>query len=271
VQPTPQIVAIVNITEDSFSDGGRFLTPEAAIGHARNLAAEGADWIELGPASSHPDATLVPASEQIRRLTPVFEVLRDGPLPISVDATLPEVLGWALDAGAAMVNDVRGFPDAPTRERLADAGAKVVVMHSMLAGERASRDPATPSAVLDSIEHFFEQRLEQLVGAGVAEDRLIIDPGMGFFLGSDPQSSLTVLRRLPLLRRRFGRPIFVSVSRKSFLREITQRPIEAIGPATLAAELHAARAGADYLRTHDAAALRDAVRVEAALAAGEAD
>ncbi len=261
----PQIAAIVNITEDSFSDGGRFLSPDAAIAHARSLASAGADWIELGPASSHPDAALVPAAEQIRRLAPVIEALREGPLPLSVDATLPEVLAWALDADVDMVNDVRGFPEAETRARLADARAKVVVVHSLLAEERATRDRATPAEVLASIERFFDRRLEELIRAGVAEERLVVDPGMGFFLGADPRSSIEVLRRLPALRARFGLPVLVSVSRKSFLREITGRPVDAIGPATLAAELYAARAGADYLRTHDAGALRDALRVVEAL------
>jgi dihydropteroate synthase len=260
-----QIVAIVNITEDSFSDGGRFLPAEAAIAHAREQAAQGADWLELGPASSHPDAALVPAAEQIRRLAPVLEALRDQPLPLSVDATLPEVIAWALDAGVDMLNDVRGFPEAATWTRLADARARVVVVHSLLAGERATRDRATPQQVLDSIDRFFDRRLGELVRAGVAEDRLIVDPGMGFFLGADPRSSIAVLQRIPQLRARFGRPVFVSVSRKSFLRAITGRSLEAIGPATLAAEIHAARAGADYLRTHDAGALRDALQVVAAL------
>jgi len=265
VENAPKIVAIVNVTDDSFSDGGRYREPDAAIAHARALESDGADWIELGPASSNPDAGLVPADEQIRRLEPVVDVLGAGPLPLSVDATLPPVLAWAIDAGVAMVNDVRGFPEPETWDRLASSTAKVVVVHSLLARERATRDHATPEEVLESIDRFFETRLSDLVQAGIDERRLIIDPGMGFFLGADPRSSLAVLRRIPQLKARFGRPVFISVSRKSFLRVITGRPLEAIGPATLAAELHAAREGADYLRTHDAGALRDALSVLAAL------
>lgn len=255
----------MNITEDSFSDGGRYLEPEAAIAHARSLAESGADWIELGPASSNPDAGLVPAPEQIRRLAPVVAALGTGPLPLSVDATRPEVLDWALDQGVGMVNDVRGFPDEATRERLGGSDALVVVVHSLLAEERATRDAATPEHVLDSIDRFFDERLEALVRAGVDESRLIVDPGMGFFLGSDPRSSVAVLRSIPRLRARFGRPVFVSVSRKSFLRTITGRDVDAAGAATLAAELHAARSGADYLRTHDVGALQDGLTIEAAL------
>ena len=265
----PSLVAIVNITEDSFSDGGRYLEADAAIAHAKALAENGADWLELGPASSNPDAGLVPPDEQIRRLEPVVEALASGPLPLSVDATRPEVLAWALDRGVDMVNDVRGFPDPATRERVGESDARVVVVHSLLAEERATRDAATPEEVLASIDRFFDARLEELVRAGVDESRLIVDPGMGFFLGSDPRSSGAVLQSIPRLRARFGRPVFISVSRKSFLRAITGREVDAVGSATLTAELFAARAGADYLRTHDVGALRDGLAIEAALDAKE--
>ena len=262
---TPQIVAIVNVTEDSFSDGGRYLAPQAALEHARELVAAGADWIELGPASSHPDAAPVSADDQIRRIEPILRAWQGERIPISVDATSSAVLRFAIESGASMLNDVRGFSDARLHPVLAESDAMLVVVHSLLALERATRDAARPEQVLDSIEHFFDQRLGELVRAGVAEDRLIVDPGMGFFLGSDPRASIAVLQRIGELRRRFGRPVFISVSRKSFLRKITGRGIEAIGAATLAAELHAAREGADYIRTHDVAALRDGLTVEAAL------
>jgi dihydropteroate synthase type 2 len=259
----------VNVTEDSFSDGGRYLAPQAALDHARALVAAGADWIELGPASSHPDAAPVSADDQIRRIEPILQAWQREPIPISVDATSPAVLRFAIESGASMLNDVRGFGDAGLHPVLATSDAMLVVVHSLLALERATRDAVRPEQVLDSIERFFDQRLAELVRAGVAEDRLIVDPGMGFFLGSDPRASITVLQRIGALRRRFGRPVFISVSRKSFLRRITGRGIEEIGAATLAAELHAARAGADYLRTHDVAALRDGLAVDAAL--GERD
>lgn len=261
----PRIVAIVNITKDSFSDGGRFLAPDAAIEHALSLAGAGADVLELGPASSNPDASLVPAREQIARLTPVLEGLRSCPVPISIDATDPEVLRFALASGVSMLNDVRGFSDRELHTELADGDASLVVVHSLLELERATRDEATPEAVLASIDRFFDMRLAELVKAGIREDRLIVDPGMGFFLGTDPNASIAVLRQIPALRARFGRPVFISVSRKSFLRAITGRSVDAVGAATLAAELYAARASADYLRTHDAAALRDGLDVQRAL------
>jgi dihydropteroate synthase len=265
VSRNPQIVAIVNVTEDSFSDGGRYVAPQAALEHARELVAAGADWIELGPASSHPDAAPVSADDQIRRIEPILRAWRGESVPLSVDATTPEVLRFAIDSGVPMLNDVRGFSDATLHPALAESDAMLVVVHSLLALERATRDAARPDEVLDSIERFFDQRLAELVRAGIAEERLIVDPGMGFFLGSDPRASIAVLQRIDALRSRFGRPVFVSVSRKSFLRRVTGRSVEEIGAATLAAELHAAREGADYIRTHDVAALRDGLAVEAAL------
>lgn len=265
MRSTVQIVGIVNITEDSFSDGGRYLEPGPAIAHARKLAADGAAMIELGPASSHPDSARVPADRQIERLRPAIEALRGEGRRICVDATEPAVLRFALAAGVDWLNDVRGFPDESLHPELAAAGAGLVVVHSLSHAERADRALASPRQVLDSIERFFESRLAALVRAGVAEERLIIDPGMGFFLGRDPRASVAVLQRIAVLRARFGRPLLVSVSRKSFLRELTGSGLEAIGAATLSAELFAARIGADWIRTHDVRALRDGLAIEAAL------
>lgn len=263
---TVQIVGIVNITEDSFSDGGRYLEPARAIEQARRLAAEGAAILELGPASSHPDARAVPAEEQIARLRPVLDALRADGHRISIDATRPEVLRAGLAAGVDWLNDVRGFPDEALHAELADARASLVVVHSLSQAERADRDQATPRRVLESIERFFEARLGALVRAGVAEERLIVDPGMGFFLGTDPRASIAVLQRIAVLRARFGRPLLVSVSRKSFLRELSGSALDAVGPATLAAELFAARSGVDWIRTHDVRALADGLAIENALA-----
>ena len=271
---TGQIVGIVNITRDSFSDGGRFLDPDRAVEHALALAEAGARVVELGPASSNPDAAPVPDALQIARLKPVLEALarvRAGAgapsarLRICVDATPTAVLRFALAAGVDWLNDVRGFPDEGLYDELASATAELVVVHSLGGSERAGREHATPREVLDSIERFFSQRLTALVKAGVREERLIVDPGMGFFLGRDPNASLAVLARIPALRARFGRPVLISVSRKSFLRTLTGSGLDAIGAATLAAELFAARAGADWIRTHDVRALRDGLCIERAL------
>jgi dihydropteroate synthase type 2 len=192
-------------------------------------------------------------------------------IPISIDATEPDVLRFAMKQRVSFLNDVRGFPDPALHEELSHGEAALIVMHSLVERDRATRDHVTPQEALDSIERFFEKRLTELVAAGIAERRLIVDPGMGFFLGRDPNASLEVLRRIPELRKRFGLPVLISVSRKSFLRRITGRETADIGPATLAAELYAANQGADYLRTHDAAALNDALTVNEALAGSPSD
>lgn len=262
----PRIVGIVNLTEDSFSDGGRYLDPQRALAHARELARDGADILELGPASSHPDAKSVLAEEQIQRLEPVIADLGDAGPALSIDATDPAVLRFGLARGVAFLNDVRGFPDESLYDALAESRCTLVVVHSVLGEERASREAGiAPDRVIDAIDRFFEARIARLLRAGIDESRLVLDPGMGFFLGPDPETSLRVLRELPGLRARFGRPLFVSVSRKSFLRALTERAVADVGPATLAAELYAAFQGADYLRTHDVRALADALTMLRAL------
>ncbi len=265
-EPTrPGIVGIVNITEDSFSDGGRFLAPEDALAHAQGLAKSGADVVELGPASTHPDARSLSAQLEIRRLEAVLPLLVAAGTPVSVDSFQVETQRWALESGADYLNDTQGFPHPEAVAGLARSSARLIVMHSVQRRGRAIRRKTDPERILGEIEDFFAGRLRLLERAGISRDRLILDPGMGFFLGSNPEPSLRVLRELPRLRRRFGLPLLVSVSRKSFVQQLAGRGAHGAGPATLAAELFAARAGVDYIRTHDVAALRDALAVSAAL------
>lgn len=263
--PAPRIVGVVNVTRDSFSDGGLYLDPGKAAEHALRLHEDGADVVELGPASSHPDSERLGPAEEILRLEPVLERLEGRHLELAIDSFEPDTQRWALDRGVAWVNDIRGFPDPSLYPRLAAGRARLVVMHSVQRGP-ATRVRTDPDQVLESIARFFDDRLAALTRAGVARDRLVLDPGMGFFLSDDPEPSLRVLRALPELRARWDLPLLVSVSRKSFLGALTGRPPLERGPATLAAELHAAAHGADYIRTHDVAALRDALAVAAALA-----
>jgi dihydropteroate synthase type 2 len=263
----PQIVGIVNITADSFSDGGQYLAPDAALEHALRLRAEQADVIELGPASSHPDAARVTADQEQARVAPVLEALAEQGVPVSVDSFLPETQRFALARGASYLNDIQGFPTPDLYELLAASDCRLVVMHSMQRSGPATRLKADPPTVLASIDRFFDQRLGALEAAGIDRERLIIDPGLGYFVGSDPEPSLAILAGIPPLKARFGVPVLVSPSRKSFLRSVVGRDIEGVGPATLAAELYAAAHGADYVRTHDVGALRDALTVTDAIAA----
>jgi len=266
----PRLVGIVNITEDSFSDGGRFLDPSAAIAQARRLAADGADIVELGAAASNVAATPVAPDEEIRRLDPVIAALSGTML--AIDTAQPETQLFALARGVAYLNDIRGFPDPSVYRDLAAGDCRLVVMHAVEAEGRAQQVDLAAGEVWPRIEAFFAERVVRLERAGIARERLILDPGMGFFLSSRADASLRVLASLDRLKRAFDLPVMVSVSRKSFLGAITGHAAPAErGAATLAAELYAAAQGADYIRTHDPGALRDALAVMAALAAEDRD
>jgi dihydropteroate synthase type 2 len=265
----PRLVGILNLTDDSFSDGGRYLDPERAIAHAETLLGDGADLVELGPAASNPQAASVSAEEEIRRITPVMDWLLGRGTAVAVDSSRPQTQAYAIERGAACLNDVEGFAHPAIYAALARATCRLVVVHALQQEGRAVRIETDPLATYDRMQTFLTTRLAALEAAGVARDRLIIDPGMGLFLGSNPEPSLHVLARIGELRSRFGLPILVSVSRKSFLGTLTGRPVAERGAATLSAELYAAASGVDYLRTHDVAALRDGLAVLRALAGAE--
>ena len=180
---------------------------------------------------------------------------------ISVDSFASETQLWALDEGVAYLNDIQGFADASMYAHLAAAKAKLIVMHAVQGVGRAQRIDTDPNTIMGRIADFFEARIDALTHAGVARERLILDPGMGLFVGTDPEVSLTILRRLPQLKSAFGLPVLVSVSRKSFLRKLVNRNVEEIGPGSLAAELYAALHGADMIRTHQPKPLRDALTI----------
>ena len=264
--PSPCLVGIVNITEDSFSDGGCYLDPSDAIAHARALLAAGAQVIDLGAAASNVDAQPVGAAEEIRRLDPVIAGLAADGIEISVDSFLPEVQRFAIARGVAFLNDIQGFPDPSFYSELAAASCRLVVMHAVQGRGRAQRVELAAEEVWGRIYDFFGERMAALERAGIARERVILDPGMGFFLSNQPEASLRVLTGLGRLKRDFGLPVLISVSRKSFLREITGRASAVeTGAATLAAEIYAVEIGADYIRTHDPGALADALKIMAAL------
>lgn len=271
LKPRPKLVGIVNITVDSFSDGGRFLEPEAAIAQARKLKQDGADIIELGPASSHPDANKVSAATEIGRLQPVMDVLRREGLALAVDTPQLGTQLYALQAGAAMINDIRGFPDEAVYGALAATSARLVVMHSIVDATRAVRSERTVEEAFASVSRFFEERLGQMEQHGIARSRLIVDPGMGFFLSTRPEASLAMLSEIETLRRRFGCPVMISVSRKSFLRNAFGRADCDIEARTLAAELFAWTQGVDFIRTHDVAPVDQAMATFEAILAAKAE
>ena len=264
---SPGIFGILNITEDSFSDGGRYLDPAAAVAQARRLVAEGADVVDIGAAASNISAKPVPAAEEIRRLDGVITALAGSGIAISVDSFQPDAQRFAISRGVAFVNDIQGFPDPSVYPALAGSACGLVVMHAVHGRGRAQQVELDAATVWGNIDDFFTARIAGLEAAGIARQRLILDPGMGFFLSTRPEASLRALAGIARLKARFGLPVLVSVSRKSFLAAITGRsgPGER-GSATLAAELFAAAEGVDYIRTHDPAALRDGLAVMPALA-----
>ena len=256
-----KILGIVNITEDSFSDGGKFLSPEAALAHGAALLDEGADILDIGAASSHPDAKPVAAETEIARLQSVLPALKAKGASLSIDTFSPAVQRWALRQEPDYLNDIHGFADATLYPELAAAKSRLIVMHMVQPESVAVRTDVPASEIFGRVTDFFDRRLEALTRAGIARDRLILDPGMGQFVGKDPENSLILLRRLPELKARYGLPLLVSVSRKGFLRRLVNRPPDQSGPASLAVELFAQANGADYIRTHAPAPLRDGLRV----------
>lgn len=262
----PAIVGVVNVTEDSFSDGGRYLEPRRALEHALGLAASGADIVELGAASSNPDAKPVPPEDEISRLQPLLDDLAARGITISVDSFQTETHHYCARRGdVAIINDVQGFPESESYSDLARGSCKLVVMHSVAGRARPARAPADSQPVIAGMYRFFDTRLRALESAGIARSRLILDPGMGYFLASNPEPSLVALREIPKLKASLGLPVMVSVSRKSFIGTLTGRAVHERGAGSLAAELFAALQGVDYIRTHDAAALKDAITVFGAL------
>jgi len=256
-----KILGILNITTDSFSDGGRYLEPGAAIFHAQAMVQSGADIIDIGAASSHPDAQAVAPDVEIGRLEKVVPELKAKGLALSIDSFSTPVQRWALAQNVGYLNDIHGFADPSLYPDLAASNAKLIVMHMVQPRGVAVRTEVPSSEIFDRITAFFDSRIAALTKAGIARDRLILDPGMGQFLGTDPENSLLVLRRLPELKARYGLPLLVSLSRKGFLRKLTGRPVTEAGAASLAAELFAQGQGADYIRTHAPGPLRDGVKI----------
>jgi dihydropteroate synthase type 2 len=258
-----KILGILNITSDSFSDGGKYLEPEAAILHALALVQSGADIVDIGAASSNPDAQPVAPQAEIARLAAVVPELKAKGLSLSIDSFAGEVQRWALEQGVGYLNDIHGFPDAALYPQLASSGAKLVVMHMVQGAQHdvAVRTDVPASEIFDRVTSFFDTRIRVLTDAGIARDRLILDPGMGQFVGTDPENSLILLRRLPELKAHYGLPLLISVSRKGFLRRLVDRPVGEAGAASLAAELFAKVQGADYIRTHAPGALKDGLKI----------
>jgi len=261
--PGPFLMGIVNATPDSFSDGGRYLEPGAAVDRALRLAEEGADLVDVGGESTRPGAPPVPAAEEIARVVPVVERLRARgfPLPISVDTVKGAVARAALLAGADLVNDVSALGDPDLARACAEAGVPVVLMH-MRGTPADMQSRAVYRDVVAEVARELEAALAWAEAAGIPRERTILDPGIGF--AKTAEQSLELLARAGELRA-LGRPLLVGPSRKSFIGKVTGAEVGERLPGTLAAVTACVLAGVELLRVHDVAAVRQAARVAAAL------
>jgi dihydropteroate synthase len=254
----PLVMGILNVTPDSFSDGGRFLDPAAAIAHAERMVAEGADILDVGAESTRPYGDAVPVSleEEMARLAPVLPAVAALGIPVSIDTLKAKVAAWALAHGAAIVNDVWGLQRDPDMAHVVAAhGVPVVIMHN-----REAADPTID--IMADITAFFARSLDIAARAGIGREQIVLDPGIGF--GKTPEQSMTAIARLGALKS-FGLPLLVGASRKRFINTIVPSPPQQRLGGSLAAHLLAVRHGAAIVRVHDVAETVQALRVAAAL------
>jgi dihydropteroate synthase len=260
-------MGIVNVTPDSFSDGGRYYAAEAALAHARQLIDEGADLLDIGGESTRPGAPEVGDDEELRRVLPLIEALRSTRVPLSIDTSKAAVMAAALAAGACIVNDVCALRQAGALEVVAASDCGVVLMH-MQGTPRTMQAAPYYDEVVGEVGAFLRTRLAALDAAGVARERVVVDPGFGF--GKDAAHNWTLLARLRALDVG-GVPLLAGVSRKSMLGQATGRPVDERLPASVAAALVAVQRGAAIVRVHDVAATRDALAVWRAVQLAEGE
>ncbi|MPZ39075.1 MAG: dihydropteroate synthase [Rhizobiales bacterium] len=251
-------MGVLNVTPDSFSDGGRFFDPERAVDHARALVADGADILDIGAESTRPygGAVAVSAEEEMRRLEPILPAVVALGVPVSIDTMKAEVAAWALDAGAAIANDVWGLQhDRDMARVVAERSVPVIVMHN-----REAADPAID--IMAEIAAFFSRSLAIAKRAGIARSNIVLDPGIGF--GKTPEQSILALSQLEALKS-FDLPILVGASRKRFIDSVSPAPPDRRIGGSIASHLIAVAKGAAIVRVHDVAETVQALRVAAAI------
>lgn len=260
--PSPSVMGILNVTPDSFSDGGRYLDAGEALRRAQQIAEAGAAIIDVGGESTRPGSEGVGTQEEIDRVVPVIEAIHGAlDLPISIDTSKPDVMRAAVAAGAAMINDVFALRRDDALQVAAGLGVPVCLMH-MQGEPRSMQDDPHYEDVVAEVAEFLETRIDACVAAGIDEDRIVVDPGFGF--GKSVAHNLVLLRELAELVG-LGYPVMAGLSRKSTLGAVTGRPAGERMPASIAAALMAVQRGARIVRVHDVAATRDALAVLAAV------
>jgi dihydropteroate synthase len=254
----PLVMGILNVTPDSFSDGGRYSTVELALRRAEAMISEGVDIIDVGGESTRPGAASLSLREELDRVMPVLEALRDCGKPLSIDTIKPEVMEAVLGFGADMINDVNGFRDDRASDAVRDSACGLCVMHMQRQPQTMQQNPDYVDVVAEVLA-FLRARCDALTGSGVARDRLCVDPGFGF--GKTLEHNLALLRNIDRLRDALGFPVLAGISRKSMLGAITGRGVEERQAASLAAAVVAAERGARIIRVHDVAQTVDALKI----------
>lgn len=253
----PLVMGIVNITPDSFSDGGRHVSTAAAIAHARQLIADGADILDIGGESTRPGAAPVSEQQELERVLPVIEGLRGIAVPISIDTWKPRVMRTALAAGASMVNDVNALQAEGALQAVADTDAAVCLMHKQGTPQTMQQRPEYRD-VITEVSRFLSERIAAAEAAGIARQRIVIDPGFGF--GKTLAHNLDLLRELAAFRA-LGVPVLAGLSRKSMLGAITGREVGERVAASVAAAMLAVQRGAAIVRVHDVRETVDALKI----------
>jgi dihydropteroate synthase len=258
----PLVMGILNVTPDSFSDGGKFHTLDHALSHAEQMIADGVDIIDIGAESTRPGVTPLPTEEELRRLLPVLYALRDCGKAISVDTRNPSVMQEALLAGADMINDVSSFSSEASIKAVSDSDCGLCIMHMQNDPQNMQLNPHYDD-VLAEVTKFLEDAVNKLEAAGIDRARMCIDPGFGF--GKTLNHNLRLLKELRVLRQNLDLPLLVGVSRKSMIGGLTGKPVHDRLAGSLAGALAAAERGADIIRVHDVAETVDALKVWHAL------
>ncbi|WP_035053330.1 dihydropteroate synthase [Andreprevotia chitinilytica] len=258
----PLVMGIVNVTPDSFSDGGRYDSTERAIEHARQLVADGADLLDIGGESTRPGAAYVPEDEEIRRVIPVLHALHTLQVPLSIDTRKPAVMRAALDAGVDLVNDIAALEGEGALKLLAGYDAAVCLMHMQGQPQTMQADPHYDDVVTE-VGAYLAARRDAALAAGISRDRIVLDPGFGF--GKNLAHNAALFKALPQMIRDLECPQLIGVSRKRMLGDITGRPVDERLSASIAAAMLAAQAGAAIVRVHDVKETVDAFKVLSAL------
>lgn len=254
----PHVMGIVNVTPDSFSDGGRYASSQLALEHAMQLVAAGADILDIGGESTRPNAVPVSLDEELSRVIPVIERLaKEVDVPLSIDTYKPQVMREAVNAGAAIINDVRGLQEPGAMEVAAEGNAGVCLMHMKGVPQTMQQDPVYED-VVQEVKSFLLERMQATLAAGITAERIVLDPGFGF--GKRTVHNIALLNALPELLE-LGRPLLVGLSRKSVLGQIIGSDVDQRLHASLAASVISAMKGGRIIRVHDVKATVDALKV----------